>query len=103
MKECTFKPKINTNVQVPAEKSMFGKPSYLKRFNEKRNSAINATYQGADSPKGGVFKNYSAAALQKAKANKAVKLVVTRPQTQKAAETQGQKFSGSRSPKKGAK
>jgi len=50
MKECTFKPKINTNVQVPAERSMFGKPSYSKRFIEKRNSAVNATYQGAVSP-----------------------------------------------------
>jgi len=46
---------------------MFGKPSYGKRFSEKRiitaNANAKADKQGAVSPKVGSFKNYSATAL----------------------------------------
>ena len=36
LKECTFKPKINTNVKVPTDRTLFAKPSYTKRFNERK-------------------------------------------------------------------
>ena len=36
MKECTFKPQINSNVAVPSDRKMFANPTYSKRFTEKR-------------------------------------------------------------------
>ena len=32
LKECTFKPKINSNINVPSDRNMIAKPSYAKRF-----------------------------------------------------------------------
>ena len=41
LKECTFKPKINTNVKVPTDRTLFAKPSYTKRFNERKQAMLN--------------------------------------------------------------
>ena len=54
MKECTFKPKINTNVKVPTDRSMFPKPSYSKRFNEQKAAKL-----AGEVKKVGAFKTYS--------------------------------------------
>ena len=73
MKECTFKPIINNNVKVPAER-MFTKPSYSRKYSQMKAAAAAAPQKKSvasptmksQSPSGvGVFKSYSTAHVLK--------------------------------------
>ena len=72
MRECTFKPKINSNIKVPTDRSLLTKSSYTKKFNDKKQAqSKNQSDKNTNSGKQkqvGVFKNYSSAAQEKKEA-----------------------------------
>jgi len=66
LQECTFRPKINSNVQVPANRPMFSKPTYSQRYTRSKAAAKQgSSAHSAKHKQAGVFKNYSSTALQK--------------------------------------
>ena len=68
-KELTFHPKINTNIKVPADRSIMNKPSYSARYNQQKLIARKGSAGSPKRPKQtGMFKTYSSQAVA-AKAN----------------------------------